>query len=72
MSSLALKGSSRSLCTVRSDGNAVAGVELYDYRKVNMSNFDEFDRVNVAGQAGHENAQAELAAALRAHFNDMR
>ena len=36
-----------------------------------MSDFSEFDRVNVAGQPGHAAAQKELAAALRAHFDRM-
>jgi len=27
----------------------MTGVELYDYRGVDMTDFDQFDRVNVAG-----------------------
>ena len=36
-----------------------------------MDDFDQFDRVNVAGEAAHKAAQAELAAALRAHYSRM-
>ena len=53
------------------DWETLVGVELYDYRQVDMSDFSEFDRVNVAGQLGHAAAQKELAAALRAHFDRM-
>ena len=53
------------------DWEKVVGVELYDYRQVDMSEFSQFDRVNVAGQLGHAAAQKELAAALRAHFDRM-
>ena len=49
----------------------MTGVELYDYRTVNMSNFDEFDRINVAGMAEHAVVEREMAAALREHFNKM-
>ena len=56
---------------LRADWTTMTGVELYDYRTVDMTDFDQFDRVNVAGQAGHEGAQKKLAAALRAHFSKM-
>ena len=36
-----------------------------------MEDFDQFDRVNVAGEAEYKAAQAELAAALRAHYSRM-
>ena len=49
----------------------MTGVELYDYRAVDMRDFDQFDRVNVAGQAEHAAAEKELAAALRAHYSRM-
>ena len=49
----------------------MTGAELYDYRGVDMTDFDEFDRVNVAGVPEHAAAQAELAAALRSHYSRM-
>ena len=49
----------------------MTGVELYDYREVDMTDFDQFDRVNVAGGAEHAAVEKELAAALRAHYNRM-
>jgi hypothetical protein len=54
---------------LEADWTTMTGVELYDYRTVDMADFDQFDRVNVADQAGHESAQKVLAAALHAHFN---
>jgi iduronate 2-sulfatase len=56
---------------LRADWHNMTGVELYDYRTVNMSNFDEFDRINVAGMAEHAVVEREMAAALREHFNKM-
>lgn len=56
---------------LQADWTTMTGVELYDYRTVDMTDFDQFDRVNVAGQAGHDSAQKELATALHAHFNNM-
>ena len=49
----------------------MTGVELYDYRTVDMTDFDQFDRVNVADAPEHAAAQAELAAALRSHYSRM-
>jgi hypothetical protein len=54
---------------LRADWHNMTGVELYDYRTVNMSNFDEFDRVNVAVE--HAVVEREMAAALREHSNKM-
>ena len=56
---------------LRADWEAMTGVELYDYRNVDMTDFDQFDRVNVAGRPEHEEVEVELAAALRANFNQM-
>ena len=56
---------------LKADWNTMTGVELYDYRGVDMTDFDQFDRVNVADAPEHAAAQAELAAALRAHYNRM-
>ena len=54
-----------------SNRHGVAGVELYDYRKVDMTDFDQFDRDNVAGQPAHAAAQKLLATVLHSHFNNM-
>tara|TARA_B110000208_G_scaffold176848_1_gene223557 strand:+ start:151 stop:3924 length:3774 start_codon:yes stop_codon:yes gene_type:complete len=56
---------------LKADWNTMTGVELYDYRSVDMTDFDQFDRVNVADAPEHAAAQAELAAALRSHYNRM-
>ena len=56
---------------LRADWNTMTGVELYDYRAVDMTDFDQFDRVNVAGAPEHAAAQAVLAAALRSHYGRM-
>ena len=56
---------------LKADWNTMTGVELYDYRTVDMTDFDQFDRVNVADAPEHAAAQAELAAALRSHYSRM-
>ena len=56
---------------LKADWSTLTGVELYDYRTVDMKDFDQFDRVNVAGQAEHAAVEKELAAVLRAHFHAM-
>ena len=56
---------------LKADWDTMTGVELYDYRAVDMTDFDQFDRVNVADAPEHAAAQAELAAALRSHFSRM-
>ena len=60
-----------SLLQLKADWGSMTGVELYDYRTVDMTDFDQFDRVNVAGQPSHAAAQKELATVLHAHFNNM-
>lgn len=50
----------------------MTGVELYDYRTVDMTDFDQFDRVNVANAPQLAADQQELSTALRAHYNNMR
>ena len=57
--------------SLKADWATMTGVELYDYRNVDMANFDQFDRVNVAGAAEHTAAEKELATALRAHYSRM-
>lgn len=56
---------------LKADWNTMTGVELYDYRGVDMTDFDQFDRVNVADAPEHAAARAELAAALRLHYSRM-
>jgi hypothetical protein len=56
---------------LKADWATMTGVELYDYRKVDMTDFDQFDRVNVAGAAEHAAVEKELATALRAHYSRM-
>ena len=56
---------------LKADWDNMTGVELYDYRTVDMTDFDQFDRVNVVGKPEHADAEKKLAAALRAHYNRM-
>ena len=56
---------------LKADWTTMTGVELYDYREVDMTDFDQFDRVNVADAPEHAAAQAVLAAALRSHYSRM-
>jgi iduronate 2-sulfatase len=56
---------------LKADWSTMTGVELYDYRDVDMTDFDQFDRVNVADAPEHAAAQAELAVALRSHYSRM-
>jgi len=56
---------------LKADWSTMTGVELYDYRGVDMTDFDQFDRVNVADAPEHAAAQAELAAAVRSHYSRM-
>ena len=55
---------------LKADWETMTGVELYDYHTVDMTDFDQFDRVNVAG-VEHKDVQAELSAALRANYDKM-
>ena len=56
---------------LKADWNMMTGVELYDYTGVDMTDFDQFDRVNVADAPEHAAVRAELAAALRLHYSRM-
>eukprot|EP01052_Picozoa_sp_SAG31_P007189 SAG31_NODE_339_length_17487_cov_20.764435_15_plen_50_part_00 len=49
----------------------MTGVELYDYRDVDMSDFDQFDRVNVAGTEAYAGVERELSAALRRNYDKL-
>lgn len=57
--------------TLRADWSTTVGVELYDYRNVDMTDFDQFDRVNVAAEPAHAEVLKDMAAVLHAHFNKM-
>lgn len=50
----------------------MTGVELYDYRTVDMTDFDQFDRVNVAAEPAYAAVVEEMAAVLKAHFSGMQ
>jgi len=56
---------------LKADWSVMTGVELYNYRGVDMTDFDQFDRVNVAGAPEWSVAQAALAAELRVHYSTM-
>ena len=49
----------------------MTGVELYDYRSVDMTDFDQFDRVNVAAEPAHAAVVKEMATVHKAHFSLM-
>lgn len=56
---------------LQANWSIAVGTELYDYRSVDMTDFDQFDRVNVAAEPEHEEVVKEMANVLHAHFNKM-
>ena len=56
---------------LKADWDTMIGVELYDYRTVDMTDFDQFDRVNVVAEPTHAEVVKEMASVLHAHFNNM-
>jgi hypothetical protein len=60
-----------SLPACQADWSTMTGVELYDYRSVDMTDFDQFDRVNVAAEPAHTAVVKEMAAVLKVHFSSM-
>ena len=57
--------------SLTADWDTMTGVELYDYRAVDMTDFDQFDRVNVAADPTHVEVVKQMASVLHAHFNNM-
>ena len=49
----------------------MTGRELYDYRAVDMTDFDQFDRVNVVAEPKNAAIAKQMSAVLHAHFNNM-
>ena len=56
---------------LQANWSVAVGIELYDYRSVDMTDFDQFDRVNVAAEPAHEQVVKEMASVLHSHFNKM-
>lgn len=56
---------------LQADWSTMTGRELYDYRAVDMTDFDQFDRVNVVAEPKNAAIAKQMSAVLHAHFNNM-
>jgi hypothetical protein len=56
---------------LQADWSTMTGRELYDYRAVDMTDFNQFDRVNVAAEPKNAAVAKQMSAVLHAHFNNM-
>eukprot|EP01050_Picozoa_sp_SAG11_P024383 SAG11_NODE_5171_length_1641_cov_0.921530_2_plen_57_part_00 len=54
---------------LEADWGTMVGKELYDYRGVDMTDFDQFDRVNIAGKLS--GVEQMLSKALRSNYDQM-
>ena len=50
---------------LKADWDTMTGRELYDYRTVDMTDFDQFDRVNVVAEPAHVEVVKEMLSLSR-------